>query len=219
MHCLICDTKTESSLDPQTNFTYHFCQACGFIGKDPANFPSSTEEFEEYELHQNSLEDERYVAFFEQFLQAAVFPFVKKGRKALDFGSGPSPVLAQLMERDYNYDYTIYDKIYQPDTHYKESDYDLITVTEVMEHIAEPLLVFQELGELLKAGGILSIMTLFPPAKRADFFHWYYRHEVTHLSFYTSQSMNIIAKKIGLELIYCDNKRYTTFRKKESLIR
>lgn len=218
MHCLICQNQTQIKQDPRTESAYHFCNHCGFISKDSKNHPTPKEEFQIYELHENSIEDPRYVAFFEKFLQAAVFPFTTGGKKALDFGSGPSPVLAQLMERDYDYYYTIYDKFYAPDTTYNQQQYDLITTTEVVEHLADPLPVFKKLSELLVAGGILSVMTLFPPLNEADFFSWYYMSDITHLSFYRPQTMALIAQKMDLEMIYCDQHRYTTFKKKGNTI-
>ena len=100
MRCIICDHSTNILLHPTLKTRYHACSACGFISKDANDYISSEEEFSVYENHENSIEDERYVAFFEKFLHEAVFPFVNEGKQAFDFGSGPSPVLAQLMERD-----------------------------------------------------------------------------------------------------------------------
>lgn len=214
MQCIICEHVTHILQHPKARSKYHACSTCGFISKDSDYHVSMEEEFKVYETHENSIEDERYVAFFEKFLNAAVFPFVNGGKEAFDFGSGPSPVLAELMERDYGYDYTIYDKFYAPEKRYTGKKFDLITSTEVMEHIANPYPVFEELSDLLKEDSIFSVMTLFPPKDNENFFSWRYMRDETHLSFYTPKVMEILAEKVGLLIIYCDDYRYTTFKKK-----
>lgn len=214
MHCKICNQGTQYLKHPTFKIKYHVCQNCGFISKDVNHHVSLEEEFAQYEQHENSIEDERYVKFFEDFLQNAVFPFKNQGKQALDFGSGPTPVLAQLMTRDYAYNYTLYDKFYAPNRSYQEKSYDLITSTEVVEHIADPLPVFQELRELLVDDGILSIMTLFAPNIEDNFFGWHYLRDQTHISFYTPKAMEYIADKVGLQIVFCDNYRYTTFKRK-----
>lgn len=118
------------------------------------------------------------------------------------------------MERDYGYDYTIYDKFYAPTTNYHSKKYDLITSTEVMEHIENPLPVFKEFKELIRDDGIIAIMTLFSPKIDENIFGWHYLRDNTHISIFTPKVMRIIAKKVGLEVIHCDNYRYTTFKKK-----
>lgn len=214
MYCIICDQSTCLFQHPKFKTSYHRCSTCGFISKDSKDHVSSEEEFKIYEYHENSIEDEGYVAFFEKFLHTAVFPFTNGGKQAFDFGSGPAPVLAQLMERDYRYECTIYDKFYAPKKTYLDKTFDLITSTEVMEHISDPFPVFEELRDLLKDDGILSVMTLFPPDEYDTFFNWHYMRDETHISFYTSKAMEIIADKIGLSIVYCDNSRYTSFKKK-----
>lgn len=218
MNCLMCNSPMDEIQHPKFLSIYHTCPACGFISKDPQCHVTSEEEFAVYENHENSIDDPRYVAFFEKFLHSAVFPFVNEGKTAFDFGSGPSPVLAQLMERDYGYHYSIYDKFYAPQKTYVGEKFDLVTSTEVMEHIADPIPIFKELKNLLKADGILAIMTLFPPKASDQFFGWHYMRDMTHVSFYTPEVMNIIADRVGLEVVYCDDYRYTTFKRKEEFI-
>lgn len=214
MQCRICQHDTKRLEHPSNGQVFHECVNCRFISKDPAFYLSSEKEFKQYEQHENSIEDPRYVAFFEKFLQAAVFPFVIEGRKALDFGSGPSPVLAQLLERDYGYDVTIYDLFYEPETVYQNQTYDLITSTEVMEHIPDPLETFRELETLMKADTVLAVMTLFHPKDINELWGWHYIRDFTHISFFTPEAMQIVADTVGFELVYCDDYRYTTFKLK-----
>lgn len=211
--CIICQNITDSKKHPKTNEVFHFCEHCDFIQKDTAYYLTEKEEHAHYNWHENSIEDLRYVAYFVRFLEAAVFPFVSRGKKGFDFGSGPSPVLAQLMERDYGYHFTLYDKFYARDNRYTHEEFDLITATEVIEHIANPLEVFKEWVSLMKEDSVLAVMTLFHPKEETDFWNWAYIHDKTHISLFTQKTMIALAEKVGLEIIYCDNHRYTSFRK------
>ena len=105
--CLLCGAETTRIHSKHAD--YHYCPEYEFLFKDARFLLTPEEELQEYDLHQNSLEDPRYIAYFARFLDSAVFPFVHEGRQALDFGSGPSPVLAQLLERDYGYTMDVYD--------------------------------------------------------------------------------------------------------------
>lgn len=216
MQCAICKCQTISMRHPTTKHLFHFCPNCEFIQKDASHYLTDQEEFIQYEFHENSIDDPNYVAFFEKFLNKAVFPYVPKGKRGLDFGSGPSPVLSQLMERDYGYDFTIYDKFYAPDSLYTSKTYDLITSTEVIEHIEDPLAVFKKWVSLMKEDAILSVMTLLHPEKEEDFWNWFYIRDLTHISFFSARTMAVVAERVGLEIIYCDNNRYTTFRKSQT---
>ena len=215
MQCRICQNDTRELVHPSNGQVFHECLNCHFISKDPAFYLDSEKEFEVYERHENSIEDPRYVAFFEKFLNAAVLPFVSEGKKAFDFGSGPSPVLAQLLERDYGYNVAIYDLYYAPERTYPGQKFDLITTTEVVEHIPEPLDTFAELTTLMKEDSILAVMTLFHPKDDSKLWGWHYIRDFTHISFFTPEAMQIIADKVGLEVVYCDDYRYTTFKLKK----
>ncbi|MCC5889695.1 MAG: class I SAM-dependent methyltransferase [Alkalibacterium sp.] len=214
MNCIICQSDTKELVHPDNGQVFHECLSCHFIKKNSTHHLTSEKELEQYEHHENSIDDPRYVAFFEKFLDAAVFPFTDEGREGLDFGSGPEPVLAQLLKRDYGYNMTIYDLFYSLEETYRNKTFDLITTTEVVEHIPDPLPIFLELKDLMKEDSILAVMTLFQPKDEKEFWNWHYIRDFTHISFFTPEAMRIISEKAGLEIIYCDNHRYTTFRKK-----
>lgn len=213
MTCIICSGLTRELVNPSDGQFFYECLYCHFIKKDPKHYLSEKKEFEQYEHHENSIEDPKYVEFFEKHLHAAVFPFVGEGKKAFDFGSGPSPVLAHLLERDYGYDMTIYDLFYSPEKRHEGKTFDLITTTEVVEHIPDPIETFKELKGLMKDDGILSVMTLFHPIDEKTFWEWHYTRDYTHILFFTPEAMQAIADKVGLEVIYSDDFRYTTFKK------
>ena len=216
MNCRLCNANTKSITHPKLG-VYHYCPTCELISQDPAFHPSDEEAFKEYSTHENFISDPRYNAFFRRFLEHAVFPFEGEGKRALDFGSGPEPVLAHLLKTSYNYQVDIYDLFFSPEKVYIGQEYDLITCTEVIEHIADPLPVFRLFASLLAPGGILSVMTLLHPNEEEQFLSWYYIRERSHISFYSLVTLEYLATASGLTLLYSDGERYASFEKQASL--
>lgn len=214
--CKICGAGTTPFLDPQFNVIYHECGKCEFIFKDDRAVVSAEEEQREYDLHNNSYENEGYVNMFRDFMVKSIEGYVtgsgdSKGRRALDFGSGPEPVLAKVLTEEYGYATDIYDFYYAPDKVYEGNTYDLLTCTEVVEHLKDPMAYFALFRSLLKEDGLLAVMTLFHPKDEHTFCKWHYRREKTHTSFYTTKTMETIAQLLGMKVLYTDGRRYCTF--------
>ncbi len=213
MNCHICHSEARIIEDQQFGLNYYYCLQCGFISQDRESIPAFSDARDEYDRHENSIENEGYVNFFKRFIEASILPFVDQG-KGLDFGSGPEPVLSQVLKRDYGLMVDIYDLHYQPVKVYEHQQYDYIVSTEVIEHIEDPMAVMKLWHEHLKPGGVLAVMTLFHEEDEAHFLDWWYRRDITHISFFTVRTFNYMAEKIGFEIIFTDNKRYITFKKK-----
>lgn len=211
MKCLICNFKTSEIIDEKHQI-YYKCNKCSYISKDKRYIVSKDEELRQYSLHNNSFTDIKYVNFFRRFIDLSIIPFIESGRYALDFGSGPSPVLKQVLEKYYRFNVDIYDLFYSKEKIYKGNSYDLVVSTEVVEHLYDPLKYFKLFKSLLKKDGIISIMTLFSPYDDEDFLNWWYRRDPTHISFYNINTMKYIGETLDLKLIYTDNIRYTSFR-------
>lgn len=212
MICRICGGIVEEIHDIQFSNKYYYCRTCEYIGVDKKDVVTKEKEKAQYDYHENTIEQEGYVEFFKKFINNAVIPFLI-GDVGLDFGSGPEPVLAQVMLRDYNRHIDFYDLYYQPEKIYENKIYDYIISTEVMEHLQDPMKIIRILYKHLKVGGTLSIMTLFHENNTEQFLKWWYRRDVTHISFFTPQTFKVISKKTGFEIIYTDNKRYITLKK------
>lgn len=212
MKCKICSSDTKLVYDQQFEINYYRCPKCEFLFMEDEAKISFDEERAVYDTHENSIDNQGYVDMFKNFLDQCVLPFKQKG-KLLDFGSGPEPVLIQVIQRDYDFDTEHYDLHYAPDKIYQGKSYDVIVSTEVVEHISQPLAVFQLLAERLKPGGILAFMTLYHLNDDEHFSDWWYRRDNTHVSFFTLKTLEYIAKECQCELIFTDHKRLTTFRK------
>lgn len=213
MKCEICGHQTIPIKDKQFDLIYHSCDHCKFIAQDRGMLVSFEDERQEYDYHNNSIEDEGYVNYFRKFIETSLLPYVE-GNKGLDYGSGPEPVLATLLERDYKMEMTIYDLHYQPEKRHEGEMYDFITSTEVIEHVTDPLSMLQTFYEHLKPGGITSIMTLFHKDNQDQFLDWWYRRDITHISFFMKRTFEVMAERIGFELVQCDDRRMVTLKKR-----
>ena len=107
----------------------------------------------------------------------------------------------------------IYDLFYAKDKTYIGQQYDVITCTEVVEHLKDPMPYFELFSQLLNNNGVLAIMTLFHENEEDSFKEWHYIRDCTHISFYTPKTFHFIAKETGFRIIYTDNHRYMTLAK------
>lgn len=210
--CQICGCTTESFVHAKLG-VYHHCKNCEFIYKDTCSYISDTKALKIYENHQNIIGDARYEQYFKNFIEEAVVPFSDNCKKALDFGSGPQPVLAEVMRRDYGITMDLYDLFFAPDESYKMNKYDLITSTEVIEHLANPSESFQHFYDLLNNEGILAIMTQFHSNEKGTFLNWHYMRDRSHISFFRLKTFETLAKQVGFKIIYSNQKDYVTFKK------
>ncbi len=83
-----------------------------------------------------------------------------------------------------------------PDDGVLESRYDFVTCTEVAEHFHAPAQTFARLFGLLRPGGLLAVMTGFPPATE-QFANWHYRRDPTHVVFYQPSTFQWLAQHHG----------------------
>lgn len=111
----------------------------------------------------------------------------------LDFGSGPGPVL-HLLLREAGHEVVNYDKFYADDKTLLSRNYDFITATEVVEHLASPRDELDRLWKCLQKGGLLALMT-----KRVEgagaFASWHYKNDPTHIAFFSDKTFLWLAKK------------------------
>lgn len=197
---------------PKFDMTFHECLDCQVIYKDSCNYVSEEKEKMIYDQHQNSMENIGYVNYLKNFLDAAVFPFIQGGH-VLDFGSGPTPVLAQILNTHEAFDCDIYDYYYAKQEEVFQKKYDLITSIEVFEHLENPLVVLNKFYEILNEHGIVSIMTLFHPKNKQAFFEWFYIRDPSHITFYTTKTFENMAKATGFKIIDTNDYRYITLKK------
>ncbi len=210
--CVICGNKTKTIYDPQIIVDYDVCEHCGFIYKQQKHHLPHREEEKRYLRHDNSFENKAYVNMFRDMIEEFVEYLYIKG-KVLDFGSGPTPVLKKLLE-DMKYDVYDYDFFYNPNQEYKENKYQLIISNEVVEHFSDPMKELRHLVDLLEDGGYLLISTYFRKMNDEQFLVWWYRRDITHVSFYNMKTFEYLAKELGLEIVKHNNKNTILLKKK-----
>jgi SAM-dependent methyltransferase len=180
------------------------------------------QELNRYLKHTNSLDNTGYVEMLKTFIDKSITPFRQNIKTILDFGSGPEPVLAQLL-REMGFKVDIYDIFFAPEEAYLDKTYDLITCTEVLEHLKDPLKILGIIRNLLNPGGIIAIMTLFHPVYGLSptpdqlpcekiFKDWWYRRDPTHISFFRPETFYHIAKSLDLTILTMDQKNTVSFQ-------
>ncbi len=212
--CIICGGETYTLEDAEIKVRYNVCKSCGFTYKLPQYHVDQVKEKSLYDNHQNTMENEGYVNMFIRFLEECVDPYVKGG-KALDFGSGPGPVLYELLKQR-GFRASHYDPYYHVDHDVFDSCYDLITSTEVFEHLSSPNKTIRNLSYLLEDGGILAVMTSLRPTSDEAFLKWWYRRDQTHIGFFTLKAFEALIQPLRLKCIYTNEKNYFVFRKEFS---
>jgi hypothetical protein len=206
--CSLCFSNHTKPFFEADRRTYFLCPSCSLLFLPEAYWPSAEEERARYDKHQNSPDDNGYVAF----LNMMAVPLVKllaPGAKGLDYGSGPSPVLSDILNKK-GYPTQHYDPVYFPDL--PKGPYDFIVSTEVFEHFRFPREEIQYLRKLLPAGGFLGIMTsLWDEKTFRD--NWHYRRDITHLCFYNLKTIEQICGDFDFKLTWTDHERVHILRK------
>jgi len=177
--------------------TYLQCNRCSFVFVPAIFHPGPEEEKAEYDLHENNIADKGYRKFLSR-LSDPLLNRLNPGLRGLDFGCGPGPALAVIM-KEAGHTVDLFDLYYYPDESIFENTYDFITTTEVVEHLKNPHLVFDQLFQMLKPGGFLGIMTKLVTDYDA-FCKWHYIQDKTHISFFSRETFYYLAEKYSVEI-------------------
>ncbi|MDV6328161.1 class I SAM-dependent methyltransferase [Idiomarina sp. Sol25] len=210
MQCTLCSSISQPFCADK-KCQYFRCTECDLIFADPDTLLSQAEEKLIYDYHENGPNDLGYRAFLNH-LTTPLLEKLSPGMKGLDFGSGPGPTLNLMLEKQ-GMKMSVYDIYYAPDTGQLSCQYDFVTCTEVAEHFREPDKSWAQLIGLIKPGGWLGVMTCMFTKETADDFNlWSYKGDPTHISFYTPETIQWIARHFRLELEIV-NDRVILFRK------
>ncbi|MCJ7547021.1 MAG: class I SAM-dependent methyltransferase [Deltaproteobacteria bacterium] len=219
MGCKICLSKTSLFASAKAlnryRINYYLCGHCGFIQTE-----------EPYWLHEaygeaiNSTDVGlvgRNVTIAKR-AKALISLFFNSDGKFLDYGGGYG-LFVRLM-RDSGFNFYWYDK-FSPNLFARgfeaplvnPEQYELVTAFEVFEHLANPM---DEIERMLEfSTHILFSTELVPPDRPKPGQWWYYAPEHgQHISFYTLQSLPILAKKFHLN-IYSNGRSFHLLTKKK----
>jgi len=186
---------------------YRHCPRCDLLFVTDTHILSPQDERGRYETHENTRENVGYVRMLRRFLDRAVLPF-SPGSEVLEFGCGPGPVLADLL-RDRGYRVTLYDPFFAANPEALDARYDLITATEVVEHVRDAAFLWRLLFRCTEPGGLVALTTRFHPGPDA-FDTWWYRRDPTHVRFYSTDTLRWIANHLGWRLVFMDRRDTAT---------
>lgn len=200
-NCLLCHSenivKREISAKPPG--TYWFCGSCEYIFREPTERLEAQEERTRYELHEN-VDSQGYRRFLNPVVDSVLRHLPQNcSPKSLDYGCGPTAFLSKFFSEK-GIELKKYDPFFFPDESVLSFTYDLITTTEVFEHMYEPRKEIDRIFKILNPQGILAVMTAIPPAFEI-FKTWGYRREETHVGFFARKSFRYIAKEWGFEIL------------------
>lgn len=202
LNCPLCNHSAISMYYQDHLSRYHHCLECDLVFLDPKFHLDVKEEKKIYDQHENALFDEGYRKFLSKLFNP-LLKILPPNQTGLDFGAGPGPFLAKILE-DHGHTMKLYDPYYHPHKENLKKRYDFIVSTEVFEHFYSPGKEISSLKCLLRDNGILGIMTKLNPGKE-HFKDWYYRKDETHVCFYSTKTMNWLADFLNMKIIHMDN--------------
>lgn len=196
--CSLCSSIELLDYHQDKRRKYQQCATCQLVIVPREYYLSAEDEKAEYDLHDNN---NPLDVGYQQFLSRALDPVLARvlpSAEGLDFGCGEGKALSFMAETRgilvHNYD-LYYSN--QPDLLLRQ--YDFITLTEVIEHIADAASLLLQLDTLLKPGGILVVMTKRVHSLDA-FKQWHYKNDPTHINFYSDTTFAWIANKFDWQL-------------------
>lgn len=205
------------------NRSHYACSACDLRFIHPRFHLSPRAEYERYLLHQNSLSDVGYV----KFLMVAVDclkAHLERNRPCpptvLDYGSGPVPVLVQLLGQE-GFVATGYDPgfgnqrvpgVVVTDSLAGLGPFDAVVSTEAVEHFRNPRVELEQMISLIRPGGVLFLMTslVLPEVNLSS---WHYAKDPTHIIFLSESTFRYICREWGLLFAGTNGRNWVIMRK------
>ena len=210
INCPLCHSQATSIIDDR-GITFYKCSGCQSIFRNPSVNITAEQEKARYLTHNNCPVDPGYCAFV-----APIISEVKKlflpSHQGLDFGAGPVPVIAKLLQNQ-GYQLEAYDPFFHDRPELLQEKYDFITACEVIEHFRDPAGEFERLRSMLKPAGVLLCMTLLYEDK-IDFARWHYKNDRTHRFFYSRQALEWVKERMGFASLKIDG-RLVSFTTKD----
>jgi len=200
---VLCHTHQRA---PIANRQFWHCQTCDLIHVPSTQHWSPEAERELYDQHQNDPHDVGYRNFLNQLVKPLLHQLHAHGKTpisqlhALDFGCGPAPTVSKMLAA-HGLCTADYDLYYAHKPQLLEAHYQVITSTEVFEHLSAPAAVIDQLLSCLTPAGLLAIMTK-PWHDIAQFKTWHYINDPTHIVFYHRKTLAWIARQFSLKLLY-----------------
>ncbi len=198
MKCVLCHSenlkKVPIHVKPQGD--YYHCHSCDLVFRDPLQRLNPDLEKARYDFHQNQ-DTQGYRDFLSKVCNY-IYENYSSQDQILDFGCGPTAFLAKILSEK-NYQVDLYDLYFHNNKDVFQKKYDVITCTEVIEHVYDPALMLKQISEMLKLNSYFVVLTS-ERVSSEQFAGWSYRRDVTHVAFYSQHTMKNLEKLFGLKL-------------------
>lgn len=197
--CPLCASPDTGRYHRDDERDYLSCRHCSLVFVPAWQHLSTAEEKAVYDRHENHPDDLGY----RRFLGRLFTPLVARlspGSQGLDFGSGPGPTLSVMFE-EAGYSMALFDPFYAPDASVWQRDYDFITATEVVEHLAAPGREIERLLDHLRPGGWLGLMTKRVRSREA-FADWHYIRDPSHVAFFSESTFQWLGRRFELDVTF-----------------
>lgn len=226
MTCKICNAESNVIFSKKIllkyDVKYHQCKACGFIQPD--------EPFWLPEAYQKAISDMDTGIFVRNIKNKKMVSFLlrlyfNKKERFLDYGAGYG-IFVRMM-RDDGFDFWGTDEYASPlfstafdikNLNNNTEKFEAITCFEVFEHLENPL---EEIKKMLVYSDSIIFSTslsdnVYAKNGTEGLKNWWYISEETgqHISIYSYRSLEIIAKKFGLNL-YSNRYNFHILTKKQ----
>ena len=211
--CLLCHGDSTDVLhrsdDRHGVREFWACSDCDLVFVPPRFHLPVDAEIERYLMHNNDPSDIGYRGFLSR-LWNDLKARLTDGASGLDFGCGPGPALARMMQED-GFEVSLFDPHFFPDRSVLELQYDFVTCTETVEHLRSPLTELKLIDALIVPEGHFGVMTGMLE-DRSEFASWYYQRDPTHIAFYSMRTMLWIGHEMGWDVEF-PSANVTLFRK------
>jgi hypothetical protein len=195
---------------------YWLCDGCGFIFSD--SFDSWTKEDFLKNIYNSDYVkvDPDYVEKRPREMGQWVADLLKNSKgplSILDYGAG-SGVLINELGKVGLADTFAWDPFSNPER--PSRTFDVIICFEVLEHVVDPKIAFDDFGCFLSDGGVVLISTHLNPENIASIGSdwWYLGPRNGHISLYSQEAMNLMAQRSGF-VLSTNRKEFHMLRKKE----
>lgn len=127
-------------------------------------------------------------------------------KKFMDYAGGYGLFTRMMRDRGYdfyhhdNYCKNIFAEFFDLSDCEQQDNFELVTAFEVLEHLANPL---EEISKIKHLGENMFVTTVLQPEQLKSVNDWcYFIPEMgQHISFYTIESLEYIAKQLGMHLL------------------
>lgn len=207
--CTLCSgTAIETIRRPNRAFCH--CPECDLILVPERFHLSAASQRERYARHNNHPENPGYVGMLNEVADL-LDATISRPARVLDYGSGPSPVLVDLLRRR-GVDAIGFDPLFAPELD-ATARFDAVVAVETLEHVAHPAEELRRICDLVRPGGTFVMRTLLHQGP-LSVSGWWYARDSTHVSFYSAATLRSIERLFPLNLVQTDGLRYAVFRRR-----